>query len=82
MVFLIKKKKKKGMERADLLNANAEIFKVQGAALNKAANRDTLKVFFFFLSFSVRIIFLISRLSLSEILPTPTLGLPPTLLLI
>lgn len=32
------------MERADLLKANAEIFKVQGAALNKNANRDTLRV--------------------------------------
>ncbi|PWR21892.1 malate dehydrogenase [Zavarzinia compransoris] len=30
----------KGMERADLLAANAAIFKVQGAALNKAASRD------------------------------------------
>lgn len=29
-----------GMERADLLHANAEIFRVQGAALNKVANRD------------------------------------------
>ena len=29
-----------GMERADLLHANAEIFKVQGAALNKVAHRD------------------------------------------
>lgn len=29
-----------GMERADLLHANAEIFKVQGAALNKVANRN------------------------------------------
>jgi len=34
----------KGMERADLLTANAEIFRVQGAALNKSANRETLKV--------------------------------------
>jgi len=34
----------KGMERADLLKANADIFKVQGEALNKAANRDTLRV--------------------------------------
>ncbi len=32
------------MERADLLTANAEIFRAQGGALNKAANRDTLKV--------------------------------------
>ncbi len=30
----------KGMERADLLAANAEIFTVQGAALNKVASRD------------------------------------------
>lgn len=30
----------KGMERADLLLANAEIFKVQGAALNAVAKRD------------------------------------------
>ncbi|MGE4373979.1 MAG: malate dehydrogenase [Xanthobacter sp.] len=30
----------KGMERADLLSANAEIFKVQGRALNEAAKRD------------------------------------------
>ncbi|MCV2504043.1 MAG: malate dehydrogenase, partial [Neisseriaceae bacterium] len=30
----------KGMERADLLQANAEIFTVQGAALNKVANRN------------------------------------------
>ncbi len=30
----------KGMERADLLSANAEIFTVQGAALNKVASRD------------------------------------------
>ncbi len=30
----------KGMERADLLSANAEIFKVQGRALNKSAKRD------------------------------------------
>ena len=29
-----------GMERADLLHANGEIFKVQGAALNKVANRN------------------------------------------
>lgn len=29
-----------GMERADLLQANAEIFTVQGAALNKVASRD------------------------------------------
>ncbi len=30
----------KGMERADLLSANAEIFTVQGAALNKVASRN------------------------------------------
>ncbi|MDP0589541.1 MAG: malate dehydrogenase [Candidatus Endonucleobacter bathymodioli] len=30
----------KGMERADLLEANAEIFATQGKALNKVANRD------------------------------------------
>lgn len=30
----------KGMERADLLNANAEIFVAQGRALNEAASRD------------------------------------------
>ena len=30
----------KGMERRDLLAANAEIFKVQGRALNEAARRD------------------------------------------
>jgi len=30
----------KGMERRDLLSANAEIFKVQGRALNAAARRD------------------------------------------
>ena len=29
-----------GMERADLLQANAQIFTVQGAALNKVASRD------------------------------------------
>lgn len=29
-----------GMERADLLHANAEIFKTQGAALNKVAGRN------------------------------------------
>jgi len=34
----------KGMERADLLTANAAIFKTQGEALNKNANRDTLRV--------------------------------------
>ena len=30
----------KGMERSDLLQANAEIFATQGAALNKVANRN------------------------------------------
>lgn len=30
----------KGMERKDLLSANAEIFTVQGAALNEVASRD------------------------------------------
>lgn len=30
----------KGMERRDLLSANAEIFRVQGRALNEAARRD------------------------------------------
>lgn len=30
----------KGMERSDLLKANAEIFSVQGKALNKAAKKD------------------------------------------
>jgi malate dehydrogenase len=30
----------KGMERRDLLSANAEIFRVQGRALNEAAKRD------------------------------------------
>ncbi|KYQ88543.1 malate dehydrogenase [Tieghemostelium lacteum] len=34
----------KGMERGDLLKANAEIFSVQGKALNNHANRDTLRV--------------------------------------
>ncbi len=28
------------MERRDLLNANAEIFRVQGEALNEGAKRD------------------------------------------
>lgn len=32
--------RKEGMERKDLLAANAEIFKVQGEALNKYAKRD------------------------------------------
>ncbi|EGC39629.1 malate dehydrogenase [Dictyostelium purpureum] len=34
----------KGMERGDLLKANAEIFSVQGKALDKNANKDTLRV--------------------------------------
>jgi malate dehydrogenase len=33
----------KGMERGDLLEANGQIFKQQGAALDANANRDTLK---------------------------------------
>jgi malate dehydrogenase len=32
----------KGMERSDLLAANAEIFRIQGQALNKVAKRDAL----------------------------------------
>ena len=41
--------RKEGMERADLLKANANIFKVQGAALDKVAKksvkvREALKV--------------------------------------
>jgi len=38
------KPRSKGMERADLLRDNAAIFKTQGEALNKVANRDTLRV--------------------------------------
>lgn len=34
----------KGMERGDLLTANAQIFSAQGKALNATANRDTLRV--------------------------------------
>jgi len=34
----------KGMERADLLRDNANIFKEQGKALNKVANREEVKV--------------------------------------
>ncbi|MFC5919277.1 hypothetical protein ACFPVS_00580 [Neisseria weixii] len=30
----------KGMERSDLLNANAAIFKTQGEALNKVTGRE------------------------------------------
>jgi malate dehydrogenase len=33
----------KGMERGDLLEANGQIFRAQGSALNANANRDTLK---------------------------------------
>ena len=32
------------MERGDLLEANGQIFRAQGSALNASANRDTLKV--------------------------------------
>ncbi|WP_102226466.1 malate dehydrogenase [Acidimangrovimonas sediminis] len=40
-VFLVgSRPRSKGMERADLLMVNAEIFKVQGKALNDAAKRD------------------------------------------
>lgn len=40
-VFLVgSRPRSKGMERADLLAVNAEIFKVQGRALNEAARRD------------------------------------------
>ncbi|WP_417809443.1 malate dehydrogenase [Thioclava sp.] len=40
-VFLVgSRPRSKGMERADLLAVNAEIFKVQGKALNEAASRD------------------------------------------
>jgi malate dehydrogenase len=38
------KPRTKGMERGDLLKENANIFSVQGKALNKASNRDTLRV--------------------------------------
>ncbi|EFA75903.1 malate dehydrogenase [Heterostelium album PN500] len=38
------KPRSKGMERGDLLAANAQIFSVQGKALDKTANRDTLRV--------------------------------------
>lgn len=34
----------KGMERSELLSANGTIFTAQGKALNKVANRDTLRV--------------------------------------
>ena len=40
-LFLVgSRPRSKGMERADLLAVNAEIFKVQGKALNDAAKRD------------------------------------------
>lgn len=38
--FVGSRPRSKGMERRDLLTANAEIFKVQGRALNEAAKRD------------------------------------------
>jgi malate dehydrogenase len=38
------KPRSKGMERADLLKENANIFSVQGKALNQVSNRDTLRV--------------------------------------
>jgi len=38
------KPRAKGMERKDLLKENAQIFSVQGQALNKVANRDELRV--------------------------------------
>jgi len=38
------KPRSKGMERGDLLVANANIFSVQGKAINKHSNRDTLRV--------------------------------------
>ena len=40
-VFLVgSRPRSKGMERRDLLAANAQIFKTQGAALNESACRD------------------------------------------
>jgi malate dehydrogenase len=39
-IFVGSRPRSKGMERRDLLAANAEIFKVQGRALNEAARRD------------------------------------------
>jgi malate dehydrogenase len=39
-IFVGARPRSKGMERRDLLTANAEIFKVQGRALNEAAKRD------------------------------------------
>ncbi|MEO1951927.1 malate dehydrogenase [Thioclava sediminum] len=38
--FVGSRPRTKGMERRDLLSANAEIFRVQGEALDKAAKRD------------------------------------------
>ncbi|WP_182084757.1 malate dehydrogenase [Aureimonas sp. ME7] len=38
--FVGSRPRTQGMERRDLLNANAEIFRVQGQALNEAAKRD------------------------------------------
>ncbi|SER52561.1 malate dehydrogenase (NAD) [Faunimonas pinastri] len=38
--FVGSRPRSKGMERRDLLSANAEIFRVQGQALNEAAKRD------------------------------------------
>ncbi|EGG14296.1 malate dehydrogenase [Cavenderia fasciculata] len=38
------KPRSKGMERGQLLEANAQIFSAQGKALNNNANRDTLRV--------------------------------------
>ncbi|MFC2967749.1 malate dehydrogenase [Acidimangrovimonas pyrenivorans] len=38
--FVGSRPRSKGMERRDLLSANAEIFRVQGRALNEAAKRD------------------------------------------
>jgi len=38
------KPRSKGMERGDLLSANAAIFSAQGKALNAVANKDTLRV--------------------------------------
>ncbi|MDR7147791.1 malate dehydrogenase [Rhizobium sp. BE258] len=41
VVFLVgSRPRSKGMERRDLMSANAEIFKIQGQALNEKAKRD------------------------------------------
>ncbi|ULJ76700.1 malate dehydrogenase [Rhizobium gallicum] len=41
VIFLVgARPRSKGMERRDLLSANAEIFKIHGQALNEMANRD------------------------------------------